>query len=211
MACQRRGRSWVPASRGSAADKGLLSAAVMNPPPGLADEIKMQMEEKESQRRFIFLKDVVNEFAIHRFVAQQDSYDFGPRPVDFLLAHGFVAITEMQANESNELSKIVLGGGLLQIRNRHESLPPIHGKHLGAGTIIDTLAAETFTCHRHGFHSIKTADSLSGFLVMPGTSAFSAGKPTGSSRKGFSLAGPPSTWPKKPMGIWILVKGATPM
>jgi hypothetical protein len=38
-------------------------------------------------------------------------------------------------------------------------------------------------------HSIKTADSASGFLLMPGTSASSAGNPTGSNRKGFSLAG----------------------
>src|SRR5271154_1249228 len=81
MVCQRAGRSCVPASRGSAADKVLL-------------------------------------------VAKQDFYGFDPRPVDLFLADGFVAVAEVQTNESNELSEIVLGSGLSQIRNGHRSHPP---------------------------------------------------------------------------------------
>jgi hypothetical protein len=97
----------------------------MNPPPGLADEIKMQMKEKEGQSRFFLLQDSGDEFAVHLFIAKQDFYGFDPRPVTLLLAHGFVPIAEVQANESNELSEIVLGSGLSQIRNRHGSLPSI--------------------------------------------------------------------------------------
>jgi hypothetical protein len=97
----------------------------MNPPPGLADEIKMQMKEKECQSRFVLLQDSGDEFAVHGFIAKQDFYGFDPRPVNLLLAHGFVAIAEVQANESNELSEIVLGSGLSQVRNRHGSLPSI--------------------------------------------------------------------------------------
>src|SRR5271163_2765334 len=124
MVCQRAGRSCVPASRGSAADRVLLSAAVMNPPPGPADEIKMQMKEKQGQSRFVLLQDPGDEFAVHLFVAKQDFYGFGPRPVDLFLADSFVAVAEVQTNESNELSEIVLGGGLSQIRNGHRSHPP---------------------------------------------------------------------------------------
>jgi hypothetical protein len=46
---------------------------------------------------------------------------------------------------------------------------------------------------------------------MSGTSASSAGYPTGSSRNGFSLAGRPSTWLRKPMGLGVCVKVASPM
>src|SRR5580700_588168 len=123
MVCQRSGRSCVPRSRGSAADKAPSSAAVMNPPPGPADEIKMQMKEKQGQSRFVRLQNPVNEFAVHRFVAKQDFYGFSPRPVNLVLADGFVAVAEVQTNESNELSEIVLGSGLSQIRNGHGSLP----------------------------------------------------------------------------------------
>src|SRR5260370_1229191 len=117
MVCQSPGRSCVPASRGSTADMMVLSAAVMNPPSGLADQIKVQMVEQESQRRLVLLQDLGNEFAIHRLVPKQDFDCFGPRPIDFFLPHSFVAIPEVQANESNELSEIVLGSGLSQIRN----------------------------------------------------------------------------------------------
>src|SRR5271170_2894180 len=130
MVCQRAGRSCVPASRGSAADKVLLSASVMNPPPGPADEIEMQMKEKEGQSRFVRLENPGDEFAVRRFVAKQDFYGFDPRPVDLFLADGFVAVAEVQTNESNELSEIVLGGGLSQIRNGHGSLPLIHREHV---------------------------------------------------------------------------------
>src|SRR5580704_7693818 len=123
MVCQRSGRSCVPRSRGSAADKAPSSAAVMNPPPGPADEIKMQMKEKQGQSRFVRLQNPVNEFAVHRFVAKQDFYGSSPRPVNLVLADGFVAVAEVQTNESNELSVIVLGSGLSQIRNGHGSLP----------------------------------------------------------------------------------------
>jgi len=42
----------VPVSRGSAADKVLLSAAVMNPPPGLADEIKSILDQSHDRCTF---------------------------------------------------------------------------------------------------------------------------------------------------------------
>jgi hypothetical protein len=98
----------------------------MNPPPGPADEIKMQMKEKEGQSRFVRLQNPGDEFVIHLFVAKQDFYRFDPRPVDLFLADGFVAVAEVQTNESNELSEIVLGSSLSQIRNGHGSLPLIH-------------------------------------------------------------------------------------
>jgi hypothetical protein len=89
----------------------------MNPPPGPADEIKMQMKEKQGQSRFVRLQNPVDEFAVHRFVAKQDFYGFSPRPVYLFLADGFVAVAEVQTNESHQLSEIVLGSGLSQIRN----------------------------------------------------------------------------------------------
>src|SRR5258707_2707389 len=210
MVCQRPGRSCVPASRGSAADNVLLSAAVMNPPPGLADQIKVQMVEEESQGRFVLFQDLGNKFAIYRLVAKQDFDGFAPRPVDLLLAHGFVAIAEVQANESNELSKIVLCSGFSQIRNGHGSDPPIRRKHFAAETVRCTRNGEISTL-RGLIHSRKMADSPRGFFVMSGTSASSAGNPTGSSRKGFSLAGRPRTWLRKPMGLGVWVKLARPM
>src|SRR3984957_4846405 len=123
MVCQRSGRSCAPPSRGSAADKAPSSAAVMNPPPGPADEVKMQMKEKQGQSRFVRLQNPVDEFAGHLFVAKQAFDDSCPRPVDLFLADGFVAVPEVQTNESSELSEIVLGSGLSQIRNGHGSLP----------------------------------------------------------------------------------------
>src|SRR5260370_37155098 len=211
MGRQRPGRSCGPASRGSAADKVLLSAAVMNPPPGLADQIKVQMVKEESQGRLVLLQDLGNEFAIHRLVAKQDFDGFGPRPIDFFLAHSFVAIAEVQANESNKLSQIALGSGLSQIRNRHESLPLIRRKHFRTRTIIDAHATQRFPYSLLGCHSTKMADSPRGFFVMSGTSASSAGNPTGSNRKGFSLAGRPRTWLRKPMGLGVWVSVASPM
>jgi hypothetical protein len=101
----------------------------MNPPPGPADEIKMQMKEKESQSRFVRLENPGDEFAIHRCVAKKGFYGFSPRPVDLFLADGFVAVAKVQTNESNELSQIVLGNGLSQIRNGHGFLPLIHAEH----------------------------------------------------------------------------------
>src|SRR5271156_3115240 len=101
MVCQRPGRSCVPASRGSAADKVFLSAAVMNPPPGPADEIKMQMKEKEGQSRFVRLENPRDEFTVHRFIAKQDFDGLSPRPVDLVLADSFVSVAEVQTNESN--------------------------------------------------------------------------------------------------------------
>src|ERR1700723_1843350 len=92
MVCQRPGRSCVPTSRGSAADKVLLSAAVMNPPPGPADEIKMQMKEKEGQSRFVRLENPRDEFAVHLFVAKQDFYGLGPPPGALLLAERFGSV-----------------------------------------------------------------------------------------------------------------------
>jgi hypothetical protein len=89
----------------------------MNPPPGPADEIKMQMKEKEGESGFVRLENPVDEFAIHRCVAKQDFYGFSPRPVDLFLADGFVAVAEVQTNESHQLSEIVFGSGLSQIRN----------------------------------------------------------------------------------------------
>src|SRR3984885_2583659 len=143
MVCQRPGRSCVPTSRGSAADKVLLSAAVMNPPPGPADEIKMQMKEKQGQSRFVRIENPGDEFAVHLFVAKQDFYGFGPRPVDLVFADGFVAVAEGQTNESNELSEIVLGGGLSQIRNGHGSLPLVHREHVVA--LLMPCLTEPFT------------------------------------------------------------------
>src|ERR1700723_956801 len=118
MVCQRPGRSCVPTSRGS--------AAVMDPPPGPADDIKMQLKEKEGQSRFVRLENPDDEFTVHRFVAKQDFDGLSPRPVDLFLAGGFVAVAEVQTNESNELSEIVLGSSLSQIWNRHGSPPLIH-------------------------------------------------------------------------------------
>ena len=83
----------------------------------------MQMKEKEGQSRFVRVETPGDEFAVHLVVAKQDFYGFGPRPVDLVLADGFVAVAEVQTNESNELSEIALGGGLSQIRNGHGSLP----------------------------------------------------------------------------------------
>src|SRR5260370_37555164 len=101
MVCQSPGRSCVPASRGSTADMMVLSAAVMNPPSGLADQIKVQMVEEESQRRLVLLQDLGNEFAIHRLVPKQDVECFGPRAIEFLLANAFVAIAEGPAHGSD--------------------------------------------------------------------------------------------------------------
>jgi hypothetical protein len=98
----------------------------MNPPPGPADEIKMQMKEKEGQSRFVRFENPGDEFPVYRFIAKQDLYGFGPRPVDLFLADGFVTVAKVQTNESNELSEIALGSGLSQIRNGHGSLPLIH-------------------------------------------------------------------------------------
>src|ERR1700720_2848621 len=112
MVCQRPGRSCVPTSRGSAADKVFLSATVMNPPPGPADEIKMQMKEKEGQSRFVRLQNPGDEFAVYLFVAKQDFYGFGPRPAELFLADGFVTVAQVETNESNELFEIVPGSGL---------------------------------------------------------------------------------------------------
>src|SRR6202041_3891222 len=92
MVCQRPGRSCVPTSRGPAADEVSLSAAVMDPPPGPADEIKMQMKEKQGQSRFVRLENPGDEFAVHLFVAKQDFYGFGPRPGDLVLAERFGSV-----------------------------------------------------------------------------------------------------------------------
>jgi len=89
----------------------------MDPPPGPADETKMQMKEKEGQSRFVRFENPGDEFAIHRCVAKKSFYGFSPRPVDLFLTDGFVAVAELQTNESNELSEIVLGSGLSQTRN----------------------------------------------------------------------------------------------
>src|ERR1700723_412115 len=102
MVCQRPGRSCIPTSRGSATDEVSLSAAVMDPPPGPADEIKMQMKEKEGQSRFVRLENAGDEFAVHLFVAKQDFYGFGPPPVDLVLADGFVAVAEGKTKETNK-------------------------------------------------------------------------------------------------------------
>src|SRR5271155_817307 len=158
MVCQRAGRSCVPASRGSAADKVLL-------------------------------------------VAKQDFYGFDPRPVDLFLADGFVAVAEVQTNESNELSEIVLGSGLSQIRNGHGSLPLIHREHFATETITDAHAGAKFPYFVHGFHSRKMADSLRMLLRDVGNLGVFPGNPTGSSRKDFSLAGCPRIWHRKPMGL----------
>ncbi|MFZ1031541.1 MAG: hypothetical protein WAN72_06075, partial [Candidatus Acidiferrales bacterium] len=120
-----------------------LSAAVMNPPPGPADEIKMQMKEKERESRFVRLQNPGDEFAVHLFVAKQDFYGFSPRPVDFFLADGFVAVAEVETNKSNELSEIVLGSGLSQIRNGHGSLLLIQTEHCAVETSADTHARES--------------------------------------------------------------------
>jgi hypothetical protein len=61
-------------SRGSAVDEALLSAAVMNPSPGPADEIEMQMKEKEGQSRFVPIQNPGDEFAVHLFIAKQALY-----------------------------------------------------------------------------------------------------------------------------------------
>jgi hypothetical protein len=98
----------------------------------------MQMKEKEGQSRFVRLQNPGDEFAVHLFIAKQDLYGFGPRPVDLFLADGFVAIAKVQTNESNELSEIVLGSGLSQIRNGHGSLPLIHREDFAAETTIGT-------------------------------------------------------------------------
>src|SRR5258708_33727363 len=100
MVCQRPGRSCVPASRGSAADNVLLSAAVMNPPPGLADQIKVQMVEEESQGRFVLFQDLGNKFAIYRLVAEQAFGGLAPPPAAVLLALGFWAMSAWQWNGS---------------------------------------------------------------------------------------------------------------
>src|SRR6202522_4862424 len=102
MVCQRPGRSCVPTSRGSASDEVSLSAAVMDPPPGPADDIKMQMKEKEGQSRFVRLENPSDEFTVHRFVAKQDFDGLSPRPGDLFFAPGLVVVAEVQTNESNE-------------------------------------------------------------------------------------------------------------
>jgi hypothetical protein len=138
----------------------------MNPPPGPADEIKMQMKEKEGQSRFVRLQNPGDEFAVHLFVAKQDFCGFDPRPVDLFLADGFVAVAEVQTNESNELSEIVLGSGLSQIRNGHGSLPLIHRGHFAAETTVDAHAGEKFPYCVDGFHSRKMAGSLRELLPV---------------------------------------------
>src|ERR1700685_239479 len=138
MVSQRPGRSCIPTSRGSATDEVSLSAAVMDPRPGHADEIKMQMKEKEGQSRFVRLENPGDEFTVHQFVAEPSFDGLSPRPVDLFLADGFVAVAEVQTNESNELSEIVLGSGLSQIRNRHGSPPLIHAEHCAVATSRDT-------------------------------------------------------------------------
>jgi hypothetical protein len=173
----------------------------MNPPPGPADEIEMQMKEKEGQSRFVLLQDPGDEFAVRLFVAKQDFYGFDPRPVDLFLADGFVAVAEVQTNESNELSEIVLGSGLSQIRNGHRSLPLIHREHFATETITDAHAGAKFPYFVHGFHSRKMADSLRMLLRDVGNLGVFPGNPTGSSRKDFSLAGCPRIWLRKPMGL----------
>src|ERR1700722_1784974 len=118
MVCHSPTRSCVPASRGSAADNACLSAAVMNPPPGPANEIKMEMVEQQGQSRFVLLQNLGNEFAVHGLIVQQDLYCLGPRPVDFSFTYGFVTVTQVQAHESHKLPHIVLGSRLSQIWNR---------------------------------------------------------------------------------------------
>src|SRR5271154_4777831 len=123
MVCHKPARSCVPDSRGSVADNACcLSAAVMNPPPGPADEIKMQVVEQQGQRRVVLLQHLSDEFAIHGLIAQQDLYRFGPRPVDFFFTHGFVTITQVQAHEAHQFLYVVLSIRLSQIWNRHAVL-----------------------------------------------------------------------------------------
>src|SRR5260370_40117628 len=100
MVCQSPGRSCVPASRGSTADMMVLSAAVMNPPSGLADQIKVPVVEQESQCRLVLLQDLGNEFAIHRLVPHQDFDCFMPPPNTFLLPHMCLSLPEAPANQS---------------------------------------------------------------------------------------------------------------
>src|SRR5271155_3541836 len=146
MVCQRAGRSCVPASRGSAADKVLL-------------------------------------------VAKQDFYGFDPRPVDLFLADGFVAVAEVQTNESNELSEIVLGSGLSQIRNGHGSLPLIHREHFATETITDAHAAAKFPYFVDEIHSRKMADPLRELLPDVGSLAVFRGKSDGKHQEGLFVGG----------------------
>jgi hypothetical protein len=148
----------------------------MNPPPGPADEIKMQMKEKQGQSRFVRLQNPGDEFAVHLFVAKQDSYGFGPRPVDLFLADSFVAVAEVQTNESDELSEIVLGSGISQIRNGHGSLPLIHREHVVTETTADAHIEEKLPYCVDGFHSRKMAGSLRELLLNVGKLAVFGGK-----------------------------------
>jgi hypothetical protein len=135
------------------------------------------MKEKEGQSRFVRLQNPGDEFAVHRFVAKQDFYGFDPRPVDLFLADGFVAVAEVQTNESNELSEIVLGCGFSQIRNGHGSLPLI--QHFAAETTVDAHPGEKFPYCVDGLHSRKRAGSLTELLLDVGNLAVFHGKSDG--------------------------------
>src|SRR5918996_1035754 len=63
IVCHRPGRNCVPVSRGSTGRIG-LSAAVMNPPPRLADQGEMQMKKQQGQSRVILLQHLADEFAV---------------------------------------------------------------------------------------------------------------------------------------------------
>ena len=109
-------------------------------------------------------------------LAKQDFYGFGPRPVDLFLADGFVAVAEVQTNESHQLSEIVLGGGLSQIRNGHGSLPLIRREDFVAETTVDANTTEKLPYRVDGLHSRKMAGSLRELLLDGGNLTLFRGK-----------------------------------
>src|SRR6185369_17642888 len=125
MVSHNPGRSCVPASRGSAcaveiAGVCLLSASVMNPLSGLAYQRKMQVEIQQRQRRLVSLQDARDEAIVDRLVPQEDLKSFNPGFVDFLAADLFIAVAQVQPDETDEFLRLPGCRGLFQVRDRHK-------------------------------------------------------------------------------------------
>ena len=95
----------------------------MNPFPGVANEIKVQVEVEKRESGWILLHGVLDEVRIGILIIQKNFQGFDPRFVDLFPANTFIAVTEMQPHEPNELFRIPVFYRLPQIRNGHVLFP----------------------------------------------------------------------------------------